>query len=645
MSLQSSIFSQRGEFFAMFALLLCMATCSALAISPFRQQGALQSNNYILFPSNSYTATRDRRLASSKKVVLVRGGSLGGLNRESLLQSVADCVPNDEPQQVFEDDDLEIPVITAPTDPIPSGEIDDLMKEVAESIDVEEDSHQSTASAICRGGESPSIEAPEQPTLAQILKFALPCLALWIAGPLLSLVDTAAVGLSASEGAGATELGALGPATTFIDGATYLFAFLNVATTNLYASALARARQENPKKADSDPDYLREAGSGVARTAIKISLISGLGIMALLLFSCVPILRVYIGAPPGDMTITGPASEYIKVRALSLPTSLFYGVVQAALLGAKDSVTPLIAIVYSTFVNALGDYLLVAKMKKGIVGAAIATTAAQWAGTLALIGPMRRKLFPSKPAATASAIKSEASSKSFLAFAAPVLTLILGKLAAFGVLTHVAAALPGKASLAAHQIILTLFFFVSPFLEVISQTAQAFLPPFYTAKGAALDAGNDGAAIVANKEAKTLALRLMRLGLVMGSVMGLLSSSIPAFAPGILTNDAAVQTAVRPLALPLAIGALLTAPVAVSEGVLLARRDLGFLAGVYLASTALLPSLLIRLVKNVKGPVVNVWWGFAMFQLFRAVCFTTRIWGGDVLRFLLGKEEEVKRES
>ena len=39
----------------------------------------------------------------------------------------------------------------------------------------------------------------------------------------------------------------------------------------------------------------------------------------------------------------------------------------------------------------------------------------------------------------------------FLVFAAPVLTLIVGKIAAFGFLTHAAAGL-GSLSLAAHQI-------------------------------------------------------------------------------------------------------------------------------------------------------------------------------------------------
>lgn len=60
-----------------------------------------------------------------------------------------------------------------------------------------------------------------------------------------------------------------------------------------------------------------------------------------------------------------------------MPTSLLLGVLQAACLGAKDSVTPLIAIAYSTVVNIVGDFLLVNKLGMGLRGAAIATTLAQ----------------------------------------------------------------------------------------------------------------------------------------------------------------------------------------------------------------------------------------------------------------------------
>ena len=89
------------------------------------------------------------------------------------------------------------------------------------------------APSLCASSTPP----PKAPDGAAIRRFAIPALGLWLNGPLLSLVDTSAVGLSALPGTGATQLAALGPATTFCDGAIYLFAFLNVATTNLYASA------------------------------------------------------------------------------------------------------------------------------------------------------------------------------------------------------------------------------------------------------------------------------------------------------------------------------------------------------------------------------------------------------------------------
>ena len=143
---------------------------------------------------------------------------------------------------------------------------------------------------------------PSQPTLQDLINFALPCLGLWISGPLLSLVDTGAIGLTAKPGQGATELGALGPATTFIDGATYLFAFLNVATTNLFASAMARNEDENKRKL---------AGDGVVRTAMKISIICGFSIMTLLLTKGQSLLKLYIGEAASGKVLA-PATKYVK---------------------------------------------------------------------------------------------------------------------------------------------------------------------------------------------------------------------------------------------------------------------------------------------------------------------------------------------
>eukprot|EP00592_Proboscia_alata_P028671 CAMPEP_0194445334 /NCGR_PEP_ID=MMETSP0176-20130528/127799_1 /TAXON_ID=216777 /ORGANISM="Proboscia alata, Strain PI-D3" /LENGTH=738 /DNA_ID=CAMNT_0039271875 /DNA_START=9 /DNA_END=2225 /DNA_ORIENTATION=+ len=478
------------------------------------------------------------------------------------------------------------------------------------------------------GGASPP---PPLPTLPDILKFALPCLALWIAQPLLSLVDTAAIGLSAKAGQGATQLGALGPATTFIDGSAYLFAFLNVATTNLYANAIAVGKQNGGKDGGGDS----KPGEGVVRTAARISLLCGIGMMALLLKYGRALLSIYLGpTAASNPAILEPAVRYVQIRSLSLPVYLLGNVLQASLLGAQDSVTPLIAIVCSTVINVVGDFVGVVKLGYGLAGAAVATTAAEVIGKCALISPSRKKLL--SPHSTkgfgilppyGAKDDSSQSTRAFLKFAAPVLTLIFGKIAAFGVMTHVAAALPGEATLASHQIILSLFFFVSPFLEVISQTAQAFLPQFYAVP-------TNGSQAEYTESAYKVANKLLSIGILVGLVMAGLASSIPRFLPQILTNCPLVQAAVRPLALPLFLGALLLAPVAVCEGVLLARRELGFLAGVYAISTALLPPVLFRIKRSSEGTVGMIWNAFAVFQLFRAVMFAGRLWGVSLFFFV-----------
>ena len=473
----------------------------------------------------------------------------------------------------------------------------------------------SSAATEIRGGGLP-LEPPPLPTLRDYRRFALPCLALWIAGPLLSLVDTSFIGLNDPT---ARSLAALGPATTFIDGATYLFAFLNVATTNLYASARS---QQQTEKAES-----------VVKTAARVATLSGIGLMIFLLVACPPLLRVYMGKAAETPGLLQAAVDYVRIRALSMPTSLLLGVLQAALLGAKDSVTPLKAIAYCTVVSIFGDYLLVQHMSWSLRGAAIASTLAQWAATAALMGPARRqlvrdgKLFQKKK--TSSTKEGSVSGKVFLAFAAPVLTLILGKIAAFGFMTNAAASVPGQpTALAAHQILLSLFFFCSPFLEVISQTAQTFLPPYLAPVQAHIVAAKkrvNWTSVQGWWEASTkVARRLLQIGSFAAIFVATIASTVLLKGGHLITADAVVQEAVKPVIRYWFWGVTLLAPVAVAEGVLLARRELTYLASIYLTSTALLPTALVK-VSQSGGTVANVWACFAVFQAFRAVGFVSRM--------------------
>jgi len=160
---------------------------------------------------------------------------------------------------------------------------------------------------LLRGGNLPEQVDP-LPTMLDYRKFALPCLGLWVSGPLLSLVDTAFVGLCGDAAISAEQVAALGPATTFFDGATYLFAFLNVASTNLYSSARAQYGPHAPKT------------ESVVRTAARVSIISGLVVMGLLLAFARPLLGLYIGEYEGSSTWL---ESWMMMMMMMLGTYLF----------------------------------------------------------------------------------------------------------------------------------------------------------------------------------------------------------------------------------------------------------------------------------------------------------------------------------
>ena len=468
---------------------------------------------------------------------------------------------------------------------------------------------------------------PQPPSTAQIRAFAVPALALWLQGPLLSLIDTSAVGLTAVAGSGASQLAALGPATTFCDGVSYLFAFLNVATTNLVSTAQARV---DAASGGGDAEVQASVEQVVQSTA-RVAVACGALGFAVFGLNARRLLELYVGGvDPNQLALS---SRYIRIRTLVLPAALLGNALQAASLGAKDSVTPLLAGAVAAVANVLGDAVCVVWLRKGVLGAALATAASQLAGTLCLVRSARRKLVPTSglgldlrgmtrgttrgitrvvtrgmarnndalDLAPGLAPSLAPGLAEILRFAAPVLTLILGKIAAFGFMTHVAASL-GEVSLASHQIVLTLFFCFSPALEVLSQTAQAFLPryepPFTDEEDApaAILASNASSSPPGRSDpnpnpdpnpnrnpaawrtaSNQLGARLLRLGCLASAACAAAALLLPLHAVSLLTKEAAVAAAVRPLAGPFALSVLLTGPVCAGEGVRRrALEDLGW---------------------------------------------------------------------
>lgn len=295
----------------------------------------------------------------------------------------------------------------------------------------------------------------------ELIAFGLPTLGIWLLQPILSLIDTAVVGMSRSTSL--AELAALGPGIAWVDSTSYLFNFLGVATTNLFANALLS--KDNPER--KSRGVLTNAG------ALSIGFGLALGVVQ------------YLAAPQMITHLSGTSIQsikygiqYARIRSIAAPAALLTISAQAAFLAGKDSVTPLKAVLVGAAVNILGDIALVSFGKYGIVGAAWATALSQFAGISYLlyaaiqlrqkqsvepetttIQDENKKFLVIKPRKSwleiirADIIKPSLSeSLQFLQFCGPLFVILLIK-SFLWTYTTFAASTGGTADLAAHQVI------------------------------------------------------------------------------------------------------------------------------------------------------------------------------------------------
>lgn len=208
--------------------------------------------------------------------------------------------------------------------------------------------------------------AIEAPTVAKILKFAVPAVGVWLCSPLLSLIDTSAVGVLS----GTTQQAALNPAVAVTDYAALLIAFLYTATTNLVAAA-----QESDRTIAGKP---RTTKTMIG--AMQLSTFVGAGLGAALFIFAKQLLRAIIGNDSINPDVFAAATKYVRIRALGMPAAAIIGSAQAASLGMQDLKSPLYVLLAAAVVNFLGDMIFVGSkhsMIGGCAGAAWATVFSQ----------------------------------------------------------------------------------------------------------------------------------------------------------------------------------------------------------------------------------------------------------------------------
>lgn len=188
-----------------------------------------------------------------------------------------------------------------------------------------------------------------------ILLFTVPLLIGQIFQLFYSLVDTRIVGQILGEQA----LAAVGSTTSLSD----LFIFFIFGATNGFAIITASFFGAKDVKS--------------LKKSIAGTLILGEGIALFLSVTCLLFLNPILKFMSVEDAILSDANSYISVIIGGLFVSALYNVCASTMRAVGDSVTPLVFLMISAFLNIILDYTMIAYFHMGVAGAAYATVMSQ----------------------------------------------------------------------------------------------------------------------------------------------------------------------------------------------------------------------------------------------------------------------------
>jgi Na+-driven multidrug efflux pump len=549
-------------------------------------------------------------------------------------------------------------------------------------------------------GAIPDDSVVTAPSVTKVLMFAIPAMGVWLCNPLLSLIDTSAVGIWS----GTVQQAALNPAVAVTDYSALLMAFLYTGTTNLIAAACVQDRN------DSTAPRTSRTLIGV----LQLSTLVGAGLGFILLFGAHTLLRALIGNDSMSPAVLDAARKYVRIRALGMPAAALIGSAQAACIGMQDIQSPLYVLLAAAIVNFVGDMIFVGSTHPwigGAAGAAWATVFSQYSAAAMFIYWLRHNAAtpnrihptndnntqPSKIVNVSNAILELMSSKPTLAnksrrkrfvesmrtfisptvseetvvsksrsvdsghteqitnketnsargflegklrkrdlisfpnqqtmlefapYVIPVTTTVIGRLSGYVAMSHVVSSSLGTVSMAAQQVIVSLFYCLCPIADSLSLTAQSFFPAI------------SESAVGPNRSRamKQTAAIFFKAGGVFGAVMVAAVSCIPFFS-GFFTTDPNVRALVN-MVVPYLMGFFAVHGIVCgSEGLLLGRKDLGFLGKMYAGFFAVVPYLMLRVKNSAVSAIENtsrinltsVWKIFVGYQIFRAIAWSARL--------------------
>ncbi|MFG2293194.1 MATE family efflux transporter [Streptomyces sp. NPDC048603] len=419
----------------------------------------------------------------------------------------------------------------------------------------------------------------------EILALAVPALGSLVAEPLFVMADSAIVGHL-----GTPQLAGLGIAAALLTTAVSVFVFLAYATTAAVS---------------------RRVGAGDLRAAVRqgmdgiwLALLLGAGVIAVLLPTAPGLVDAF-----GASTTAAPyAVTYLRVSALGIPAMLVVLASTGVLRGLQDTRTPLYVAIGGFAANGVLNLALVYGAGLGIAGSAWGTVLAQWGMAAVYLTVVVR-------AARRHDASLRPDTKGIRACAragAPLLVRTLSLRAVLMLATAVAAHL-GDTDIAAHQILLSLWSLLAFALDAIAIAGQSII-------GRYLGAGDA-------EGARAVARRAVQWGIASGVVLGLLVVlARPLFIP-LFTSDPAVQDALLPALLVLALSQPVAGIVFVLDGVLMGAGDGPYLAGAMVVTLAVFAPVAL-LVPVLGGGLTALWWAMTLMMLTRMATLQLRARSG-----------------
>lgn len=412
----------------------------------------------------------------------------------------------------------------------------------------------------------------------QIFALAFPALGVLASTPLYLLLDTAVVGRTL----GAFELAALAAGSAIQSTVTTQLTFLSYGTTARSARLYGAGKR-------------REAiAEGVQAT--WLGLVVGL-VLAVIIWLFGDTFAWWM---TGDEATAAATTEWLHVAAFTIPLTLVVMAGNGWLRGIQDTRRPLLFVLAGVIPGAVLIPILVSQL--GLVGSALANVVGMAITSTCFVIALAREHDGDWRPRWNIMVRQ-------LVLGRDLILRSLSFQIAFLSAAAVAARF-GTAPLAAHQILLQLWNFITLVLDSLAIAAQALT-------GAALGKGSV-------RIAKKVGQRVTVYSTIFAGVLATIFALGAGVIPRIFTTDESVLEAMRgPWWLLLAM-IVLGGVVFAIDGVLLGAGDAAFLRTISIASVLLgfLPSVWLSLLLD--GGLVGIWFGLFAFIAIRLVAVVWR---------------------